>query len=196
MNIRRFFGKCLSAYYIIKAKAQPGFSQAGEDQLVRYLFNTLKIPKPSYLDIGVNHPIIGNNTYYFYLRGSRGVCVEPDPGFYSLIKKHRRRDVILQTGIGSEKNPGMDLYSIPATLTAAGIPFSADEASGRKRESGIAFIEIQKCSAGNDKFGDRKKYFLILTRILSPSTWKVWILLFSIHWISTGSNQKSFVWRR
>ena len=66
MNIQRFFGKCLSAYYIITSKAQPDFSQAGEDRLVSYLFNSLRIPKPTYLDIGTNHPIIGNNTYYFY----------------------------------------------------------------------------------------------------------------------------------
>jgi FkbM family methyltransferase len=143
MNIGRFFGKCLSAYYIIRSKAQPGYSQAGEDLLVRYLFNSLRIPRPTYLDIGTNHPIIGNNTYYFYLRGSRGVCVEPDPGYSALIKKHRRRDVILQTGIGGERNSGMDLYIFPHPYTGWNT-FSAGEAFSRKEETGIGFKEIQQ----------------------------------------------------
>ena len=143
MNIQRFFGKCLSAYYIITSKAQPDFSQAGEDRLVSYLFNSLRIPKPTYLDIGTNHPIIGNNTYYFYLRGSSGVCVEPDPAYGSLIKKHRRRDVILQTGIGEEEHPGMDLYIFPYPY-AGWNTFSAAEAHSRKEEAGIGYREIQK----------------------------------------------------
>ena len=41
------------------------FSQAGEDRVVRYLFNSLNIWNPTYLDIGANYPVSGNNTYLF-----------------------------------------------------------------------------------------------------------------------------------
>jgi FkbM family methyltransferase len=143
MNIRRFLGKCLSASYIVRAKAQPSYSQAGEDQVVRYLFNLLHILQPSYLDIGVNHPVVGNNTYYFYLRGSKGVCVEPDPGFYSLIKKYRGRDRVLQVGIGSDETSEALLYIFPHPYSGWNT-FSKEEALSRQNESGIGFAKSQR----------------------------------------------------
>src|SRR5258708_37741514 len=98
MNLKRFAGKLLSSWYIVSSKIHPSFSQAGEDQVIRYLFGLLKKPDPTYLDVGANHPFIGNNTYYFYIRGSKGVCVEPDPSFYHLIRRHRPRDILIEAG--------------------------------------------------------------------------------------------------
>lgn len=144
MNWRRFIGKCMAGVYIIRTRAQPSFSQAGEDQIVRYLFNLLGITKPEYLDIGANHPVIGNNSYYFYLRGCKGVCVEPDPGYYSLIKKHRGRDIVLQTGIGSSGQESEALLYIFPHPYSGWNTFSEEEAHNRQAESGIRFREVQK----------------------------------------------------
>jgi FkbM family methyltransferase len=127
---------------MLRAKIQPSFSQAGEDQIVRYLFSTLGISQPSYLDIGVNHPVIGNNTYYFYMRGSKGVCIEPDPDFYSLIRKHRRRDTTLQVGV-SDNADELLLYIFPHPYSGWNT-FSEEEARSRGKESGVTFIKTQK----------------------------------------------------
>jgi hypothetical protein len=54
------------------------YSQAGEDAILRFLFDDKKIRHIRYLDIGTNHPSSGNNTYLFYRNGSSGVCVEAD----------------------------------------------------------------------------------------------------------------------
>lgn len=143
MNIRRFLGKCLSAFYIVRTKAQPSFSQAGEDQVVRYLFYVLRITQPTYLDIGTNHPFIGNNTYYFYLRGSKGVCIEPDPDYYSLIKKSRARDIVLQAGIGRDGISEELLYIFPKPYHGWNT-FSPEEAHKRQEDSGIAFTKTLK----------------------------------------------------
>ena len=143
MNIRRFAGKCLSASYIIRSKAQPSFSQAGEDQVVRYLFEQLRIARPTYLDIGANHPVLGNNTYYFYRRGSRGVGIEPDPEYFALIGRKRRRDVVLQAGIGSEEASEALIYIFPHPYSGWNT-FSKEEALGRGQESGINFIKTLK----------------------------------------------------
>ena|ERR1700733_14551923 len=143
MNIRRFVGKCLSASYIVRTRAQPSFSQAGEDQVVRYLFEMLNIARPTYLDIGTNHPIIGNNTYYFYMRGSKGVCVEPDPGYHALIGKKRGRDVVLQAGIGCEEEAEALLYIFPHPYSGWNT-FSGEEAINRRKESGVAFVNTLK----------------------------------------------------
>ncbi len=58
---------------------QVTYSQFGEDLIVRYLFDSLGIARPTYLDIGANHPKFSGNTFGFYKRGSRGVLVEPNP---------------------------------------------------------------------------------------------------------------------
>lgn len=143
MNIRRFVGKCLSASYVVRTRAQPSFSQAGEDQVARYLFEKLNIARPTYLDIGANHPVLGNNTYYFYLRGSKGVCIEPDPEYHALISKNRGRDVVLQAGIGSEAATEALLYVFPHPYSGWNT-FSEEEAISRRKESGVAFVKTLK----------------------------------------------------
>jgi FkbM family methyltransferase len=124
-------------------KALPSYSQAGEDQIVRYLFNVLGITRPTYLEIGTNHPFLGNNTYYFYLRGSKGVCVEPDEAFFSLIRKYRGRDTLIQAGIGTEPGKEIDLYIFPKAYGGWNT-FSQEEAVNRGKESGIAYTSVRK----------------------------------------------------
>ena len=76
------------------------YSQCGEDLIVEHALKWLGIPQPTYLDIGAFEPKYINNTYHFYRHGCRGVCVEPDPDSFRLLKLVRRRDVCLNVGIG------------------------------------------------------------------------------------------------
>ena len=62
MNLIRFFGKCKKAWHIITLKAKATYSQSGEDIIIQYLFDSLKIDKPTYLEIGTNQPLVCNNT--------------------------------------------------------------------------------------------------------------------------------------
>jgi len=78
------------------------YSQCGEDLIVAFIFNTLKVAHPSYLDIGAHHPCFLSNTYLFYRQGSRGVSIEPDPFLFSKIKRVRGRDVNLNVGLASQ----------------------------------------------------------------------------------------------
>jgi len=137
MNLQRFIRKCKAGSYIIRTKARPSFSQAGEDQVVSYLFQSLQIPRPSYLDVGTNHPLSGNNTFFFYNKGSKGVCIEPDPDFFRLIKKYRHRDTVLNVGIGLDNQQKAELYIFPDPYSGWNT-FSFEEAKYREEESGIA----------------------------------------------------------
>ena len=76
------------------------FSSSGEDRIVLYLFQSLKVDKPSYLDLGANHPLNGNNTFLFYKDGGKGVCVEAQPALCRLIKSARPRDTCLNVAVG------------------------------------------------------------------------------------------------
>ena len=91
--------------------AQPSFAQQGEDLIINSIFqNHLKINKPSYIDIGAYHPIYSNNTFLLYLRGSRGVLVEPNPAYTKLLKSIRKEDTVLNIGIGVTDEKEADYY--------------------------------------------------------------------------------------
>lgn len=144
MNWPRIKGKFFSAWQVLRGKLYATGSQAGEDQLIRYLFySCLGIDKPSYLDIGANHPFACNNTFYFYSRGSKGVCMEPDPSFYTLLKKYRKRDTVLQAGVGLSNTTGADLYVFPGKYSGWNT-FSAEEAAMRVSESGVKYHQVIK----------------------------------------------------
>lgn len=149
MNFSRFLGKVASGIKVMKSEIQPSFSQAGEDQIIRYLaFNILKNPKPSYLDIGTNHPYRSSNTFYFYTRGSRGVCIEPDEKFAKLIRKYRKGDVFIQGGVAAGNLNEAVLYAFPGEYCTWNT-FSEEEALKRQDESGVAFSKIEKVKLVN-----------------------------------------------
>lgn len=51
----------------MKGFAHVSFSQYGEDLIVASLLEKLNIKEITCLDIGANHPVLGSNTYNFYL---------------------------------------------------------------------------------------------------------------------------------
>jgi FkbM family methyltransferase len=66
------------------------FSHDGEDLVLRkYL---AKIENGRYIDIGANTPIWGSNTFYFYLLGWKGICLDPLPNLKKKYKLIRRND--------------------------------------------------------------------------------------------------------
>ena len=77
------------------------YSQCGEDLLVQYIFNLRGIQKPSYIDIGANHPYFLSNTALFYEKGSRGINIEANPQLAENFKTHRPEDINLNIGIDS-----------------------------------------------------------------------------------------------
>lgn len=81
-------------------KYRISFAQSGEDLIVQRIFNTVGLPKPSYIDIGAHDPYYLNNTALFYQNGSKGINVEPDPHLFANLSKVRTRDINLKIGIG------------------------------------------------------------------------------------------------
>ena len=165
MNRVRIFGKLQAGLAIMKGKVQPSFSQAGEDQVMRYLINDcLKIKNPDYLDIGTHHPMWGNNTFYFYSRGSKGVCIEPDERYAKLIRKYRKRDIFLQAGVSPGQEEKKEFYIFPKQY-AGWNTLLQEEAEKRQLTTGIKFerIEVQLVNI-NDVI---HKYFFTCPAIIS-----------------------------
>jgi FkbM family methyltransferase len=91
------------------------FSQKGEDRII---FELLGYPSRGfYVDVGAYHPMTFSNTYYFYLRGWRGINIEPMPHHYKLFVQDRMRDINLNCGVGRVSD-NLTFYQLdPETLS-------------------------------------------------------------------------------
>lgn len=57
-------------------------------------------PKGFYVDIGGGHPVADNVSFHFYLKGWRGLVVEPQRALAKLYSSIRPRDVVLDCLVG------------------------------------------------------------------------------------------------
>lgn len=112
MNTRvsRITRKLKSFIPAMRGRAHISFSQFGEDIILQAMLHRYGVTNITYLDIGANEPITGNNTYGFYLRGHHGVLVEPNTDLCGLLKQVRPKDTILNFGIGSDVESESNFY--------------------------------------------------------------------------------------
>jgi len=76
------------------------FSQGGGDDI--QLNKLLKRDgKGVFVDIGCWHPIKGSNSYYFYLRGWKGICIDPNPKLKQLFSLYRPKDIFINCAVGT-----------------------------------------------------------------------------------------------
>jgi FkbM family methyltransferase len=117
------------------ASGHESFSQSGEDLIVQTIFNFLGISKITYLDVGASDPIALSNTYYFYLKGNRGVLVEPNISLCEKLRQVRPGDTTLEAGIGVADADEADYYimTYPAvnTFSKAEAEHQAEVTKGR-----------------------------------------------------------------
>ena len=78
-----------------------GFSQNGEDSILPIYLHCRK--KGFYIDIGCSHPIEYSNTYYFYKRGWKGICIDASDQFANDYKKYRPNDLFIHSGVGAKE---------------------------------------------------------------------------------------------
>ncbi len=86
------------------------YSQAGEDVVIDFLLTQLNILTPTYLELGVFLGETHSNTFKFYNRGSKGVLVEADGTLIESIKNARPNDIVLNVGVGIDKQEEADFY--------------------------------------------------------------------------------------
>lgn len=59
-------------------------------------------PDAVYVDIGGGHPVADNVSYHFYLKGWRGLVIEPQHNLAALYRLIRPRDTVLDVLVGAE----------------------------------------------------------------------------------------------
>lgn len=113
--------------YNLLFRSKKTYSQTGEDSIMDFYLRDVK--NGFYVEVGTNHPVYLNNTYLFYRKGWRGLCIEPNASLCKFIKLIRRGDSVLNIGIGPTKRE-MDFYFFdPDTIST----FSASEAEEYKK---------------------------------------------------------------
>lgn len=123
------------------------YSQAGEDQILNFLFGTIGITKPTYIDIGANKPDFGSNTYLHYrLMGSRGVCIEPDPNLFKKFRNARPEDTCLNVAIGFDdiKEADFFIFNEPSLNTMSETEAKARDAAGEYKLIGKIKIQVMR----------------------------------------------------
>ena len=132
--------------------AHLSFAQNGEDLVLRQaVCDTAATPKPEYMDIGAWDPINGNNTYYFYRLGCRGVLVEPNPVLGDKLAKVRSGDKLVRAGIRGQGYPAEADYFMIADSQLN--TFDKDVAKNYKVEKVVKMplLDINQVMADNFK---------------------------------------------
>lgn len=80
--------------------ARASFAQEGEDIALDRLFEGRC--NGFYVDVGCHHPFRFSNSYFFYRRGWRGICIDALPGTQRLFERWRRRDIVVESGIAAQ----------------------------------------------------------------------------------------------
>lgn len=111
------------------------YSQEGEDLLLQRIFG--KRRGGFYVDIGSHHPFRFSNTYAFYRRGWRGVCIDPLPGTVTSFRRWRPRDTALEIGVSEQPSQlTYFMFNEPAINT-----FSAAVAAEREGKNNWQIVE-------------------------------------------------------
>lgn len=91
------------------------FSQNDEDSILDRLMGHKK--RGFYVDVGAYDPYRFSNTMRFYLRGWRGINIEPDIERWSRFRTTRKRDINLNIGIANQRG-NLSYFRIdPPTLS-------------------------------------------------------------------------------
>jgi FkbM family methyltransferase len=84
------------------------YAQNHEDLHLARVFG--EQPSGFYIDVGAGHPVHSNVSYLFYLRGWRGITVEPNPWLAQLSEAVRPRDRRIDALLGA--SDGQAIYHL------------------------------------------------------------------------------------
>jgi FkbM family methyltransferase len=113
------------------------YSQFYEDYILSYVLK--EVASGTYVDVGAHDPDVGSVTKHFYLRGWRGVNIEPNPERLAALEKGRPDDENFGVGIADTKAT-LPFFRFPR---AAGLStFDRDIAVGHQK-AGFAYEVLE-----------------------------------------------------
>jgi FkbM family methyltransferase len=89
------------------------FSQNGQDEfLIEEVFKSKN--EGFFVDIGANDGITFSNTYALEKKGWQGLCVEPHPDVFELLRRNRSCECICAAATGSSTLQSLEFWKISA----------------------------------------------------------------------------------
>lgn len=70
-----------------------------EETINKYLGKNPDEYRGTYIDIGSNQYMKNSNTFYYYIRGWKGLLIDPNPAWADGIKKVRPKDIFLPIAV-------------------------------------------------------------------------------------------------
>jgi FkbM family methyltransferase len=89
------------------------FQGAHFQDLIAFLY-LQNVKKGFYIDIGANDGISGSNTYIFEQIGWNGICIEPLPNIYKMLKRYRNC-TCYNVAVSSETSEKIDFFKATAS---------------------------------------------------------------------------------
>lgn len=117
------------------------YGQHFDDLFLAGIFGLMGIDKPTYLDLGANHPYYISNTALFYENGCRGVNVDANADTIDLFNFARPDDINLNLGVGDSEGE-LPFYSFSSTCGLN--TFSKVEAENAIQKFGVSLEKIKK----------------------------------------------------
>jgi len=117
------YAQRFSLRYWVEKRSSRTFAQAGEDLLIEKLLGQVRF----FVDIGANDGITYSNTFYFALRGARGICFEPTRKAFrklSALYRFNARVACIKCGIS-------DCNSSAEIISAGGLSYLPDSEDER-----------------------------------------------------------------
>jgi FkbM family methyltransferase len=91
------------------------FSKSGEDMQLKQLLKVNR--KGVYINIGCWDPVKASNSYYFHLRGWKGICIDPNPKMQTLFTQKRKSDIFVNSAVGLG-NETLTYYMLEDSLSS------------------------------------------------------------------------------
>ena len=89
------------------------FSINYEDVVLRRLFR--ERGSGFFVDVGAEHPVVGNDFYGLYTRGWSGINIEPNPSYFALLQEQRPRDTNLQLALSDVAGQELTYFEVEDT---------------------------------------------------------------------------------
>ena len=138
------------------------YSQFGEDVIAQHYLTGIE--RGTYVDVGCCYPVRASNTYAFYQKGWRGICIDANPESQAAFEEHRPEDVFVHAGI-AEQEDERAYYRFSSPVYNTFDRSRADRVIAKNKPSarflGETKVRLSRLSAVLDRHGSPKKIDLM-----------------------------------
>jgi len=116
-------------------------SQEGEDILLKRILKNYYYTPGTFVDVGAHDPIRFSNTYHYYLRGWRGINIDPIPNMRRRFNTIRPQDTNLDIGISTNAGT-LQYYTFKEPAFNTFNPENAEYAKTRTEQLGVKDVSV------------------------------------------------------